>query len=113
MTDALDADFGGTFPFESHYLRAGKTSLHYVDEGPSEAAPLLFLHGNPTWSYLWRRPIAELSAAGHRCVAYDHMGFGRSEKPPRMAPYTLDRHVENALAVIDQLDLRSACTPWS
>jgi pimeloyl-ACP methyl ester carboxylesterase len=106
MTDALDGDFGGTFPFESHYLRAGKTSLHYVDEGPSDAPALLFLHGNPTWSYLWRRPLAELSAGGHRCVAYDHMGFGRSEKPPRMAPYTLDRHVENALAVIDQLDLR-------
>jgi len=103
---ALDGDFGGTFPFESLYLRAGKTSLHYVDVGPSGAPTLLFLHGNPTWSYLWRRPLAELSAAGHRCVAYDHMGFGRSEKPPRMAPYTLERHIENALAVIDELDLR-------
>jgi cis-3-alkyl-4-acyloxetan-2-one decarboxylase len=106
MMDALAGDFGGTFPFESLYLRAGKTSLHYVDVGPSGAPTLLFLHGNPTWSYLWRRPLAELSAAGHRCVAYDHMGFGRSEKPPRMAPYTLERHVENALAVIDELDLR-------
>jgi cis-3-alkyl-4-acyloxetan-2-one decarboxylase len=106
MTDALDGDFEGTFPFESHYLRAGKTSLHYLDEGPPEAAPLLFLHGNPTWSYLWRRPIADLSAAGRRCVAYDHMGFGRSEKPRRMSAYTLERHVENALAVIDELDLR-------
>jgi cis-3-alkyl-4-acyloxetan-2-one decarboxylase len=106
MTDALDGDFGGTFPFESLYLRAGKTSLHYVDVGPSGAPTLLFLHGNPTWSYLWRRPLAELSAAGHRCVAYDHMGFGRSEKPPRLSPYTLERHIENALAVIDELDLR-------
>ena len=106
MTDALDGDFDGTFPFESRYLRAGKTNLHYVDEGPSEAPPLLFLHGNPTWSYLWRRPIAHLSAAGHRCVAYDHMGFGRSEKPPRLSAYTLERHIENALALIDELDLR-------
>jgi pimeloyl-ACP methyl ester carboxylesterase len=106
MTDALDGDFDGTFPFESRYLRAGKTNLHYVDEGPSEAPPLLFLHGNPTWSYLWRRPIADLSAAGRRCVAYDHMGFGRSEKPPRMSAYTLERHIENALALIDELDLR-------
>jgi cis-3-alkyl-4-acyloxetan-2-one decarboxylase len=106
MTDALDGDFEGTFVFESRYIRAGKTSLHYVDEGPPGAPPLLFLHGNPTWSYLWRRPLAELSAAGHRCVAYDHMGFGRSEKPRRMSAYTLERHVENALAVIDELDLR-------
>ncbi len=106
MTDALDGDFGGTFPFESRYLRAGRTSLHYVDEGPSDAPVLLFLHGNPTWSYLWRRPLAELSAAGHRCVAYDHMGFGRSEKPPRLSPYTLERHIENAVAVIDELGLR-------
>jgi pimeloyl-ACP methyl ester carboxylesterase len=102
----LHGDFGGTFPFEARYLRAGRTSLHYLDEGPPGEAPLLFLHGNPTWSYLWRRPIADLSAAGHRCVAYDHMGFGRSEKPRRMSAYTLERHVENALAVIDALDLQ-------
>ena len=101
-----DGDFQGTFPFESRFLRAGKVAIHYVDEGPSDAAPLLFLHGNPTWSYLWRRPIAELSPAGYRCVAFDHMGFGRSEKPPRLSAYTLERHVENALAVIDTLDLR-------
>jgi cis-3-alkyl-4-acyloxetan-2-one decarboxylase len=106
MTPRLDGDFDGTFPFEPRYLRAGRTSLHYLDEGSPDAAPFLFLHGNPTWSYLWRRPIAELSAAGHRCVAYDHMGFGRSEKPRRMSAYTLERHVENALAVIDELDLR-------
>jgi pimeloyl-ACP methyl ester carboxylesterase len=105
MTDALDGDFEGTFPFESRYLRAGRTSLHYLDEGAPDAPPLLFLHGNPTWSYLWRRPVAELSGRGHRCVAYDHMGFGRSEKPPRLSAYTLERHVENALAVIDELDL--------
>jgi cis-3-alkyl-4-acyloxetan-2-one decarboxylase len=101
-----EGDFQGTFPFESRFLRAGKTSLHYVDEGPPAAAPLLFLHGNPTWSYLWRRPIAELSAKGHRCLAFDHMGFGRSEKPRRLSAYTLERHVENALAVVDTLDLR-------
>jgi cis-3-alkyl-4-acyloxetan-2-one decarboxylase len=106
MADRLDGDFAGTFPFEARYLRAGKTSLHYLDEGPADAQPLLFLHGNPTWSYLWRRPVAELSEKGHRCVAFDHMGFGRSEKPPRLSAYTLERHVENAGAVIDELDLQ-------
>jgi pimeloyl-ACP methyl ester carboxylesterase len=102
----LDGDFGGTFPFEARYIEAGDVRLHYVDEGPHDAAPLLFVHGNPTWSYLWRRPIAELSADGRRCVAVDHMGFGRSGKPPQLARYTLQVHVENTLAIIDELDLR-------
>ena len=102
----LAGDFRGTFPYEARFLRAGEISLHYVDEGPSDANPLLFLHGNPTWSYLWRKPIAELSADGHRCIAFDHMGFGRSDKPPRLSAYTLKRHVDNALALLDELDLR-------
>jgi cis-3-alkyl-4-acyloxetan-2-one decarboxylase len=102
----LDGDFEGTFPFEPHYVEAGDVRLHYVDEGPPDAPPLLFVHGNPTWSYLWRRPIAELSAQGRRCVAFDHMGFGRSDKPPLLARYSLQAHIDNALALIDELDLR-------
>jgi cis-3-alkyl-4-acyloxetan-2-one decarboxylase len=98
-------DFAGTFPFESRYLIAGDVQLHYVDEGPSSSAPLLFVHGNPTWSYLWRRQIAELSELGHRCVAFDHMGFGRSDKPARLSAYSLEQHVENTLALIDALGL--------
>jgi cis-3-alkyl-4-acyloxetan-2-one decarboxylase len=98
-------DFAGTFPFQSRYLIAGDVQLHYVDEGPSDSAPLLFLHGNPTWSYLWRRQIAELSESGHRCVAFDHMGFGRSDKPARLSAYSLEQHVENTLALIDALGL--------
>jgi cis-3-alkyl-4-acyloxetan-2-one decarboxylase len=102
----LDGDFGGTFPFEARWLEAADVRLHYVDEGPPDASPVLMLHGNGTWSYMYRRPLAELAAAGHRCVAYDHMGFGRSDKPPYMGAYSLERHVQNALAVIDGLDLR-------
>jgi len=102
----LHGDFEGTFPFEPRYMNAGDVRLHYVDEGPPDAPPLLFVHGNPTWSYLWRRPIAELSAQGRRCVAFDHMGFGRSDKPPLLARYTLQAHMENAVALIDGLDLR-------
>jgi cis-3-alkyl-4-acyloxetan-2-one decarboxylase len=105
MTTTLNGDFKGTFPYEPHFVDAGEVRLHYVDEGPPDAAPLLFVHGNPTWSYLWRRPIAELSARGHRCVAFDHMGFGRSDKPPQLSAYSLERHIENALALIDALDL--------
>ena len=96
--EALDGDFRGTFPFKGRFLRAGNIGLHYVDEGPRDAAPFLFVHGNPTWSYMWRRPIAELSARGRRCVAFDHMGFGRSDKPPYVSGYSLQSHIDNALA---------------
>ena len=107
MVGNLDGDFHGTFTFKQNFFDAEDCKLHYVDEGPREAAPLLFLHGNPTWSYLWRHPIAELSAQGHRCVALDHMGFGRSFKPPRLSAYSLRRHVDNAVALIEALDLRN------
>jgi cis-3-alkyl-4-acyloxetan-2-one decarboxylase len=105
MTTVLNGNFEGTFPFEPRFLTAGEIELHYVDEGPADAPPLLFVHGNPTWSYLWRRQIAEFSSNGHRCVAFDHMGFGRSGKPRALSAYSLQRHVDNALALIDALDL--------
>lgn len=98
-------DFGGTFPFQPRFIDAEGVRLHYVDEGPRDAAPVLMLHGNPTWSYMYRVPIRLLSQAGHRCVALDHMGFGASEKPPRPREYTLERHVDNTVAAIDALDL--------
>ncbi len=105
MGEALNGDFAGSFPFKARFLDAGEVRLHYVDEGPRDGAPTLFVHGNPTWSYLWRRPIAELSNRGRRCVAFDHMGFGRSDKPPYLSGYSLETHIDNALAVIDELDL--------
>lgn len=105
MVAVLEGNFDGTFAFEPRFFEAGDCRLHYVDEGPRDRAPVLFLHGNPTWSYFWRRPIAELAARGHRCVALDHMGFGRSDKPPRLSAYSLRRHVDNTVALIDELDL--------
>jgi haloalkane dehalogenase len=102
----LGGDFEGTFPFEPRYVEVGDVRLHYVDEGPPDAPPILFVHGNPTWSYLWREPVAALSAKGRRCVAFDHMGFGRSDKPPQLYRYRLQAHIDNALALIDELDLR-------
>lgn len=101
-------DFGGTFPYEPHFTDAAGIRIHYVDEGPPDAAPVLMVHGNPTWSYMYRTPIRLLSEAGHRVVAFDHMGFGASEKPPRPAEYTLERHLEVAVALIEALDLRDA-----
>jgi pimeloyl-ACP methyl ester carboxylesterase len=105
MEAMLDGDFDGTFPFKPRYLNAGDVRLHYLDEGPRDARPLLFVHGNPTWSYLWRRQVAALSQAGQRCIAVDHMGFGRSDKPPHLSAYSLRVHVDNALALIDELAL--------
>jgi haloalkane dehalogenase len=106
MTLALDGDFAGTFPYTARFVQSDAARLHYVDEGPPDAPPVLFVHGNPTWSYLWRHQLRDLPAEGHRCVAFDHMGFGRSQKPPHLSAYTLRRHIDNALAVVDQLDLR-------
>ena len=106
MAAALDGDFNGTFPFEPRYLTTDDVRLHFVDEGPRHAAPLLLCHGNPTWSYLWRHQLTELPAYGHRCVAFDHMGFGRSDKPPHPLRYSLRAHVDHAVALIDELDLR-------
>jgi pimeloyl-ACP methyl ester carboxylesterase len=101
----LEGDFGGTFPYEPRYVEAGEVRLHYAEAGPADAAPILMLHGNPTWSYMYRRPLAELAERGHRAIAFDHLGFGRSDKPPRRSRYGLARHVENAIAVLDELDL--------
>ena len=101
----LETDFEGTFPFEPRYVEAGDVRIHYVDEGPRDAPTLLFVHGNPTWSYMWREPIAALSKQGRRCVAFDHMGFGRSDKPPHLGRYSLQAHIEHARRLVEQLDL--------
>lgn len=106
MPSSLDGDFNGTFPFAPRYVDVGGSRLHYVDEGPRDGQTLLFLHGNATWSYFWRHPIGELTRRGKRCVAFDHLGFGRSDKPPSLGLYSLQTHVDNALALIDELDLR-------
>jgi haloalkane dehalogenase len=101
----LHGDFEGTFPFEPRYRRvAGDVRLHYVDEG--EGQPVLMLHGNPTWSYIYRRFIPPVAEAGYRAIAVDHMGFGRSDRPHGHERYTLRTHVENMLAFIRELDLR-------
>src|SRR3954452_13506531 len=102
----LSGSFGGTSGFEPRWIEAADLKLHHVDEGPRDGTTFLMLHGNPTWSYMYRRPIAELAARGHRCVAPDHMGFGRSDKPAHLGSYRLQAHIDNLGALIDQLDLR-------
>lgn len=98
-------DFDGTFPFEPRYQRvADDVRLHHVEEGTGQ--PVLLLHGNPTWSYLYRRFLPPLAEAGFRAIAVDHMGFGRSDRPHGHERYTMRSHVDNLLAFIRGLDLR-------
>ena len=94
--------FGGTWPFAPHFFDGNGFRMHYVEEGSGE--PILCLHGEPTWGYLYRRFILPL-AQSHRVVVPDHMGFGKSETPHRR-PYTLKTHVENLAGLIGALDLR-------
>ncbi|HQZ16655.1 MAG TPA: alpha/beta fold hydrolase [Vicinamibacteria bacterium] len=92
------------FPFESRTLQVPSGRLHYVDEGPRTADPILCLHGNPTWAFHYRRLIAE-ARPFHRVVAFDHMGMGLSDRPVDFS-YTLADHVKNAIAFVDALDLK-------
>lgn len=91
------------FPFEPHYAEQDGLRMHYVDEG--EGAPVLLLHGEPTWSYLYRKAIPPLVAGGARVVAPDYFGFGRSDKPVERDWYTFDRHTESISRLVDELDL--------
>src|SRR6478609_3348904 len=80
--------------------------LHYVDEGPRDGAPVLLLHGEPSWAYLYRKVIAGLVAKGCRVIAPDLIGFGRSDKPADRADYTYERHVAWMTEWLTKLDLR-------
>ena len=112
MTEAFrtpDEAFGSLpgYDFEPHYVELeGDLSglrMHYVDEGAGD--PLLLMHGEPTWSYLYRKMIPPLATA-HRVVAPDYVGFGRSDKPTEIGWYSYDRHVDSVVQLIEQLDLR-------
>ena len=108
--DACFAHLPG-YPWPPHYLSdlpalAG-LRLHYLDEGPQDA-PItwLCLHGNPAWSYLYRRMLPVFTAAGHRVVAPDLIGFGRSDKPKKTSFHTFDGHRQVLLELVERLDLQ-------
>ncbi len=112
------ADWRRIYPFESHWAELAGGRMHYLDEGPvrtgnscpddpvSDSGPhsttLLFVHGNPTWSFHWRR-LVEALRGRFRCVAPDHLGCGLSDKPQRFL--TLDDHIQGLCALVDQLAL--------
>lgn len=104
--DERFADLEG-WPYEPHYVEVDDgLRMHYVDEGPVSAAPVLLAHGEPTWGYLYRKMIPGLVAAGRRVVVPDLIGFGRSDKPAERSDYTYVRHVEWTGALLEALALR-------
>jgi haloalkane dehalogenase len=94
------------FPFEPHYREVDGLRLCHIDEGAG--APVIFFHGEPTWSYLWRKVIPPVRDAGYRCIAPDYAGFGRSDKPTDVGWYTYDRHTALIASLFEDLGLREA-----
>jgi haloalkane dehalogenase len=105
------------YDFEPHFEVVDDSGMrmHFVDEGPREAAPILMLHGEPSWSYLYRSMIPIGVAAGRRVIAPDLIGFGRSSKPTRIRDYSYQRHCDWVQRLIEVLDLQSVtlvCQDW-
>jgi haloalkane dehalogenase len=122
MTDIIrtpDENFAGLtdFPFAPHYHQSSVEDLrvHYVDEGPRDGPVALMTHGMPTWAYLYRDMIPPMVAAGYRCIAPDHVGFGRSDKVADDDWYSIAKHTEVLTDLIASLDLKNItlfCQDW-
>ena len=100
------------YPFQPHYMNIGGMRVHYVDEGKGD--PILCCHGEPTWSYLYRKMIA-IFLKKHRAVAMDFIGFGMSDKYTEMAEYSIEMHMDTLKRFIEQLDLKNitlVCQDW-
>ena len=94
------------FPFASAFTDFDGVRMAHLDEG--DGPPVVFVHGEPTWSFLWRKVLVPVRDAGHRCIAPDLPGFGRSDKPVDVGWYTYDRHTAALTALLEQLDVRGA-----
>ncbi len=103
------------YPFEPHYVEVDGVRIHYVDHGPPGGQLVLLLHGEPSWSYLYRHMIPLFADAGHRAIAPDLVGFGRSDKPAATEDYTYQRHVdwmEGFLLALDLTAVTLVCQDW-
>jgi haloalkane dehalogenase len=103
-----DERFAGLpgYDFEPHYAEVDGLRLHYLDEG--DGPPVVCFHGEPSWSYLYRKMLPPLVAGGHRVLCPDFAGFGRSDKPTDRDWYSYDRHVELMTRLLDEIDVRDA-----
>ena len=81
MTADPDWTFGSAWPYRPRWFTTPDGRMHYIDEGPRDGRPVVLVHGNPTWGFVYRNFVGPLAAAGHRVIVPDHLGFGRSEKP--------------------------------
>ena len=103
------------FQYEAHFHQWQDMRVHYLDEGPLDGPVMLLCHGMPTWSYLYRHMIPALVDAGYRCIAPDHLGFGKSDKPLDLHWYTIARHTEVLSSLVVSLDLNNitlVCQDW-
>ncbi len=103
------------FPFEPHYLEINGIRIHYVDEGPKDAEIILMMHGEPSWSYLYRHMIPIIVKAGYRAIAPDLVGFGKSDKPSKQSDHTYRKHIEWISKWVIVLDLKRItlfCQDW-
>jgi haloalkane dehalogenase len=112
-----DERFAGLpgYAFEPHYVEIDGLRVHYIDEGPRDAAPVLLLHGEPSWCYLYRKMVPIITRASHRAVAPDFIGFGRSDKLPNIDDYSYQLHVDVLATFLQQLDLQNitlVCQDW-
>lgn len=96
------------FPFQPHYIEVDGYRIHYLDEGASDAAPILLMHGEPSWCYLYRKMIPILVNAGYRCLAPDLIGFGRSDKLASRDDYSYQFHVDVMNGFLRKLNLNNA-----
>ena len=108
MASEVDWSFDGRWPYAARFFDSADGRLAYVDEGGTDAEPVVLLHGNPTWGYLYRRVIPPLVAGGRRAIAVDHLGFGRSDKPNRAELYRVPAHATRLEELLESLELQSA-----
>jgi haloalkane dehalogenase len=103
------------YSFAANYVEVQDLRMHYVDAGPTSADPVLMLHGEPSWSYLYRKMIPPLAAAGYRAIAPDLIGFGKSDKLTERGDYSYQFHVDTVAEFIESLDLKNitlVCQDW-
>ena len=93
------------YPFEPNYMEIDGLRVHYLDEGPKDADPIFLLHGEPTWSYLFRKMIPILTDAGHRVIVPDMIGFGKSDKFISKHDYSYEHHINIMKELVQRLDL--------